>query len=517
VVADLVGLARGFLELRGHARRAVRVRSGQQQDELVAPEPRDGVAVAHHGPQALGDLDEQGIAHAVAERIVDVLEVVQIQEHHGQGRAVLLGHADRMLGAFGQQGPVRQPGERIVVGQPVDALLVVLAVVDLAVQALDGFAQLPGAFPDLVLQLGMHAREFGLRLALFAHVQGDADGAQAGVQRIECAAAHFADHRASVLRTQFDLTGEAGRILLDTGAAMAAFHRRPVLVAEMPVAGGAFGQLAGCIAQHLLEMAVAAGQPVAAHERDAHHGMVEQGLLLPHGGLQSDLCVPLLVDVVDDPDGALGRVGRVDETPRETGPEQPAILSLHLALAAVGQPAGERGIGCTAQGAECRSARVQALAAQADRLVRGGVAEYLGVAGIAAHHLPLPDENDAHARAVQQCLLLPEKALHRRAAGGCHDRHGPDVGRRHGRGWRVACASEPAGRQSVAAALGSGGRAYHECGPGRCGPKRRADDLVVMNPPWPRHGHVMPRCDIVQRGGVPPRPPTVQRSIGSNS
>ncbi|GAO22120.1 hypothetical protein ALISP_1940 [Alicycliphilus sp. B1] len=134
VVAHLHGLHGGLLHLGRHALSALGVRARQQQHELVAAQARHGVALAHGALQAPGDLHQQGIAHAVAQRIVDMLEVVQVEEHHGQRRAVLLRQADGLLAPFGQQHAVGQLRQGVVVRHAVDALLVAAAVLDLALQ-----------------------------------------------------------------------------------------------------------------------------------------------------------------------------------------------------------------------------------------------------------------------------------------------------------------------------------------------------------------------------------------------
>ncbi len=59
----------------------------QQDRELVAAEPREHVGLAHAAGKQLGDPDDHIIAGLVAERVVDVLEVVQVE------------HQQRALGA----------------------------------------------------------------------------------------------------------------------------------------------------------------------------------------------------------------------------------------------------------------------------------------------------------------------------------------------------------------------------------------------------------------------------------
>src|SRR5438477_8894361 len=53
-----------------------------QDDELVAAETRDDVAVAKRRLEPRRDLDEERIATRVAEGVVDLLELVEVDEHH---------------------------------------------------------------------------------------------------------------------------------------------------------------------------------------------------------------------------------------------------------------------------------------------------------------------------------------------------------------------------------------------------------------------------------------------------
>ena len=70
--ADLLGFGgRGF---------CVCVEAFQQDHKLVAPETGHGVGCAHLGHQALCHLHQQLVADIVAKRVVQRLEVVQIEE-----------------------------------------------------------------------------------------------------------------------------------------------------------------------------------------------------------------------------------------------------------------------------------------------------------------------------------------------------------------------------------------------------------------------------------------------------
>ena len=52
------------------------------QRELVAAEPGPSVAGAGDGLEAVGDLAQQRVAGQMAERVVDLLELVEIEQHH---------------------------------------------------------------------------------------------------------------------------------------------------------------------------------------------------------------------------------------------------------------------------------------------------------------------------------------------------------------------------------------------------------------------------------------------------
>ena len=66
---------------------------GQHDPELVAAEPRHQVVVAQHARQPRPDLLQQQVAEVVTERVVDLLEVIEVHQHHGHaavGRARVL-------------------------------------------------------------------------------------------------------------------------------------------------------------------------------------------------------------------------------------------------------------------------------------------------------------------------------------------------------------------------------------------------------------------------------------------
>jgi len=94
-----------------------------ERDELVAPEAGDGVAAAHERGQAACHLDEHLVAGMVAERVVDPLEVVEVDEaHRHPGRSPLERRED-LLEAIEHRHPIDEPGQVVVHRQVGERLL----------------------------------------------------------------------------------------------------------------------------------------------------------------------------------------------------------------------------------------------------------------------------------------------------------------------------------------------------------------------------------------------------------
>ncbi len=97
--------------LLGGARHPARL---QQDGELVTSEAGDGVARAGRGPEPLGDPDEELVTGGMAETVVDHLELVEIEEQHGDLLRGPVGAVEGVTDPVDEQRPVGQPGERVV-------------------------------------------------------------------------------------------------------------------------------------------------------------------------------------------------------------------------------------------------------------------------------------------------------------------------------------------------------------------------------------------------------------------
>ena len=106
------------------------LRAHLHHGELVAAEPGAGVRFANAGSDPLGHRDQQIVAREMAKRIVDVLEVVEIDQQQGHRLATSAGLGDSVLQAVVQQDPIGQTGQRVVVRHVVDLLLRPLALGD---------------------------------------------------------------------------------------------------------------------------------------------------------------------------------------------------------------------------------------------------------------------------------------------------------------------------------------------------------------------------------------------------
>ena len=87
--------------------------AGQQQRELVAAEARDQPGLADDLLQARAELRQQPVAGVVAERVVELLEAVEVDHRDRQRRVVAA--AELAVEALVEEPAVREPGQ--LVGQ----------------------------------------------------------------------------------------------------------------------------------------------------------------------------------------------------------------------------------------------------------------------------------------------------------------------------------------------------------------------------------------------------------------
>ena len=117
---------------------------GQDHHELVAALARHGVHLAHARDQPPRHVLQDEVAGVVAERVVDHLEAVEVEEQHRHVALLAARGHDRLVEAVLHEAPVGQPGERVVVRHVVDGALGVEALGDVLHQGSEA-DQLPGA------------------------------------------------------------------------------------------------------------------------------------------------------------------------------------------------------------------------------------------------------------------------------------------------------------------------------------------------------------------------------------
>ncbi len=81
--------------------------------------------------QALGHLTQQFVTDLMAIQVVNILEVVEVEEHQRRMLAIAPTQRPRLLQAVTQQAPIGQAGKGIVERQVLDLLLGGLALADI--------------------------------------------------------------------------------------------------------------------------------------------------------------------------------------------------------------------------------------------------------------------------------------------------------------------------------------------------------------------------------------------------
>jgi hypothetical protein len=91
--------------------------------ELIAAKTADKIRLAYALPEPRRNLGQERIAGGVPERVVDVLEAIEIEGEHGHQMAVASRPRHGAFEMLVKLQPVRQVGQRVVHGQVADLVL----------------------------------------------------------------------------------------------------------------------------------------------------------------------------------------------------------------------------------------------------------------------------------------------------------------------------------------------------------------------------------------------------------
>ena len=375
--------------LRDDARVARVAHLLQHDDELVAAESRDGVAGAQRARQPRRHLLQDLVADVVAERVVDVLESIEVEEHQRHAGAMPAREHERLAQPVGEQVAVGEPGQAVVVREPHE--LRFRAAPLGCLQGERDHGRNPGGEVDLLRLPGARApRHFAAHHAHHPAVEPDRRVERRGdPERLQIDRPQRPRRRVTrrVLRGD-DLVrhdrGEIRRMVggverVDgrrrVGRAVGTVHdlaadRRPV-GEHPPVARAVEAQRRAGGRQHLLQRGAEVGA-VAAREREELVAVIEQALaahaqLLLGEAAFGDLALELdvlrrqvaraLADaalellaaaderllrrvlrghVLHDPDRSLRDIGRIDRPPRDMAEDRRAVAAPQRHLGLVG-------------------------------------------------------------------------------------------------------------------------------------------------------------------------------------
>jgi len=117
-------------QLLGDDQRRRPVAAVEQDRELVAADPGERVGPADGGVQQPTDTRDQLVAGCVAERVVDELEAIEVEEEDGSRLVVSGRELERSLQLLAEASAVEQAGEGVVVCEVLELALGPLAVGD---------------------------------------------------------------------------------------------------------------------------------------------------------------------------------------------------------------------------------------------------------------------------------------------------------------------------------------------------------------------------------------------------
>ena len=98
-----------------HGLQRIIVRGADHDDgEFVAAQAGNEIVAAYDLTQASRDVENELVTDMVAERIVDVLEMIEIDVEYGRSRAAIAHFGNGTFQPFRKVNPVRQSADRIV-------------------------------------------------------------------------------------------------------------------------------------------------------------------------------------------------------------------------------------------------------------------------------------------------------------------------------------------------------------------------------------------------------------------
>ena len=90
--------------------------AGEHEHELVAAHPRDRIRLPDAFMETIRDLHEKHVADVVAERVVDLFERIEIEEHDGCPRIRASGGGDGLFQTVVEERAARKPGQGVMRG-----------------------------------------------------------------------------------------------------------------------------------------------------------------------------------------------------------------------------------------------------------------------------------------------------------------------------------------------------------------------------------------------------------------
>src|SRR5260370_9292572 len=127
--------------------------------KFVTAQPSDKIGLADTGPDAAGHDRQEFVADMVSERVVDALELVDVDIKQGELFAPA-GSLQFALDLFAEQHPVRQVGQRVVMREVRDLLVGAAAVGNVVddVDDISGFTRLISNSDSLLSDIAMAQR-----------------------------------------------------------------------------------------------------------------------------------------------------------------------------------------------------------------------------------------------------------------------------------------------------------------------------------------------------------------------